>query len=118
MHIHIRQEVHFYHAHAAAFTNVTAATFYVEGKSSGIVTTDLCLWNCGEQRSDLCKKSAIGCRIASRCTADRRLVYFNNLVYMFKSLDAFKRHRGYAAVVTMFGKDGIQGFIDQRGLAT
>src|SRR5690606_20768189 len=52
MHIYIGQEVHFYHTHAGAFANVTAAAFYVEGETACVVAPDLCFGHRGEQLPD------------------------------------------------------------------
>ena len=92
MHINIRQEIHFYHPQSAAFTHIAPASFYIERKTACIVTPDFGFRYCGKQLTDICKKIAVGGRIAAGRSADWRLIDFNHLVNVFQSTHTFIRH--------------------------
>ena len=48
MNIDVGQEIHFDDPHPAAFTDVAAAAFDVEGEAAGVITPDLCFRNGSE----------------------------------------------------------------------
>src|SRR5690606_4142137 len=89
MHVYIGKEVHFNYAHATAFAHIATTALNVEGKSSCIVSPDLCLGNGSEKGADLSEESAIGCGIAPRRATNWRLIDFDYFIDMLESLHRF-----------------------------
>ena len=78
--IHVRQEVHLDLDGAIALACLTAPTLDVEGEAAGLVAANLGLLGFGKKVSDLVKDARVGCWVGTRGTANRALVYLDQLI--------------------------------------
>ena len=84
---YIRQEVHFNCDCSGTLTVFTASTLYVETETSRFVPLCLCFRHGSIKLADLVKDTDVSDRIAARSTADRALIYVDDLVDVLKACD-------------------------------
>src|SRR5258708_13187612 len=106
--VYIGKKGHFYHPHAAGFTDITTATFDVEGKPACVVAPDLCFRYRGEEGANVGEESAIGGWITARGAADGRLVDLDDLVYIFQAFDSFEFKGSHPRIIGVFADNGIE----------
>ncbi len=87
LHIDIGKEVHLYLAYPVTFAGIAATTFNIKAEAPCVVATDFCLGETGKQIAYKGEKSRVGRGIRAGCSADRRLIYIDHLVDVFKSFD-------------------------------
>ena len=84
-----------------------------------MIAPDFCFGHTGKQLAYFGKETAVGCRVAARCSANGALVYFNYFVNMLQSFDGLVRHYTHAAgFKRMIAQQRIQSIVDEGALAT
>ena len=83
----VRQKVHLDPPQAVPLARFAPAPFHIEAEPAGLVSADPGLGQQGKKIADVAEEPGIRGRIGTRCAADGRLVYFDDLVHMFYSQD-------------------------------
>src|SRR5690606_33428727 len=86
-HINIGQKFHLNEPEPRPLTRFTSSAFYIERKSTRLVSPDLGFRKLRKQIPDIGKYSRVSRRIRPRCSANRRLVDFNHFIYRLKSVN-------------------------------
>ena len=113
-HLDIRKEVHLDGLITITATGFATATLYIERESSWFVASDLGLREIDKQRTDIGEDTCVSGRIGAWCAPDGALIDINHLIYIFQTFDVLVGHRSFERTVKVLGKNGLQGFVDER----
>ena len=114
--IHIRKEMHLDLNNTVAAAGLASSAFYVETKTSLVVTFRFCI-GCGcKQVADQVKYTGVRCRVGTRRSSDRRLVDGNDLVQLLHALDGIMFSCDGSGTVQLLRQCLVYDLVDQRTL--
>ena len=70
-----------------------------------------------EEAADVVEDAHVGGGVGARCAADGRLVDLDDLVDVVDAFDGLVGQGGAERVVEVLGEDGLEGVVDEGGLA-
>ena len=108
-----RQEVHFDQLQAGALAGLATPSLNVEGKSVGLESADFCIGRGFEEAADVGHHLGVGRGVAAGRTADRRLVYLDDLVDISDAFNALVRQHGILGAIEFVADDRHQRLVDQ-----
>ena len=117
-HFNIGQEIHFYNPGSSAFTVLAPAAFYIEGETPGFVSPDFRFRYQRKQVADFRKNIDIGGGVGTRCSANGRLIDFNDFVNMFQTGKIYIGQCTGSASVIMPLHNRVERAVDEARLAT
>ena len=115
-HVDVGQEVHLDCLVTVTLTGFATAAAHVERETSGLVASYLRFGQADKQVADVAEHARIGGGIGTRCAPQRRLIDVHHLVDIFQPFKVVVWQRVLQRTVELLRKDGLQGFVDERGL--
>ena len=112
-HIYVRQKVHFNANDTVTATSFATTAFNIEAETPRLIAANLSFRRLTEKLTNKVENPRIRSRIRPRSPPDRSLIYINNFIDIFRSLNGFKLPRTMRRPVNRLCHSLVEDFIDQ-----